>query len=158
MNYCFQSCDGLTTTGPLPNSVINAEGIFQVCANLKKVERLPDSIENLNGAFTQDILLEEVENIPKNVEKLLSTFDSCYKLLRINNCIIPESASEMKYTFRYCYRLEGIITINANPADYDRCFLDCSTAIEGNLILKGTSTILTELLNTKTSNSKIIIE
>lgn len=113
------------------------------------------NVTDLGGTFIKCENLEVAPTIPEKVTNLGYTFQECTNLKNIGT--IPESVDNMEWSFFKCHKLEGILEINCNPSDYTDCFFNCSTDIVGNLVLKGTSTSLDNLLNTKSSNSKIVI-
>ena len=89
----------------------------------------------------------------KTITSLESTFDGCSNLKVTPE--IPESVTNMSYTFRYCYKLQGDIIVNASPTTYTACFQDAGTQSTG-IVLKGSSTVLNELASTNT-NGKVTV-
>lgn len=126
------------------------------CSNLKVVPNtIPNTVTDTTSAF-QGTAIEVAPDIPDSVTNMNHTFRECHNLKTVNK--ISNAVEEMNFTFYYCYILEGNLEINANPISYANCFKGCSNNSTNNLVLKGTSEILDELLNTKSSDSKIIIE
>lgn len=162
----------------IPNRVEKMRNTFGRCINLKETPYIPDSVIDFHQTFASCINLEKVTNLPQYMEIFSNTFYGCTNLKSVPNTIpntvlnmtstfqgsglieapdIPSSVKNMSHTFRECHNLEGTLIINANPDTYLNCFYNCSTNITGNLVLKGSSNILSDLLNTKTSKSKIIM-
>ena len=61
----------------------------------------------------------------------------------------------MRGTFSGCTKLQGTIEIDANPTGYDECFKNAATADDANLVVSGSSTVLNEIIATKSENSHI---
>ena len=179
MNNTFGNCVNLLETPYIPNSVTNFSATFTGCTNLKKVKNIPQKTTTLSHTFFKCTNLISIPNeipntvkdmpsafqftgleiapdIPDSVTNMSSTFRECKKLKKVNK--ISDNVEDMQFTFYNCNILEGKLEINANPTNYLACFSGCSVNSDNNLILKGNSNSLTELLNTKSSNSKIIIE
>ncbi len=114
------------------------------------------NVTDLGGTFIKCNNLKVAPTIPEKVTNLGYTFQECTNLKTVGT--IPENIENMIWCFFKCHKLEGSIEINCNPSIYDDCFFECSTDISGNLVLKGTSSLLDDLLSTKSSNSKIVIE
>lgn len=58
--------------------------------------------------------------------------------------VIPETIIDMRMTFAGCSKLTGTVIINANPNNYESCFIGTSKPI----ILKGNSNLLNDLAKT----------
>lgn len=179
MTNTFGGCVNLLETPFIPNSVTDFSATFTGCTNLKKVKNIPQKTTTLSHTFFKCTNLTSIPNeipntvkdmpsafqftgleiapdIPDSVTNMSSTFRECKKLKKVNK--ISDNVEDMQFTFYNCNILEGKLEINANPTNYLACFSGCSVNSDNNLILKGNSNSLTELLNTKSSNSKIIIE
>ena len=98
--------------------------------------------------------LTTAPEIPASVISMSYTFFGCTNLATAPE--IPSSVTNMNSTFYQCYRLTGKLTINANPTSYSDCLNRAAT--NSTLKLNGTSTMLNEILATKSSNSNITIE
>lgn len=143
----------------LPESIKSMSGTFSGCSKLKKVTNLPKELINMKDTFQNCIMLEQIPVIPPKVENMESSFSGCSILESTeNDIIIPNTVKNMIYTFARCTNLTGKIQINANPDNYTGCFTRCSVNSSENLILYGTSNLMNELLNTKSSDSKIVLE
>lgn len=83
------------------------------------------------------------------------TFYGCGKLSEAP--VIPEGVTNMIKSFSGCSNLQGDMIIHATPTDYEGCLSGAAT--KGNtLYLSGSSTVLSEILATKSSNSQIEIK
>lgn len=149
------ACTGIETVTAIPNSVINMFSTFYNCPSLKQVEEIPNSVTSLKYTFLECGNLKNVPDIPNSVTNMESTFGGCYNLEQAPE--IPASVTNMKYTFDGCSRLTGTCTINANPSEYTDCFEEAATAEGTDLVLKGSSSMLSEILSTKSSDSNIAI-
>ena len=87
------------------------------------------------------------------VTDMNNTFIGCSNLTVAPE--IPSSVTSMDYTFYGCTSLTGNLVINANPTGYGECLSDASTAAGTNLVVSGTSTLLDEIIATKSENSNI---
>ena len=97
--------------------------------------------------------LIEAPEIPSSVTSMHATFTGCTGLTSAPE--IPTSVTEMESTFSGCTSLTGTLTINANPTDYSGCLENAATNEGCNLVLNGSSTVLNEILATKSENSNI---
>ena len=97
--------------------------------------------------------LTTAPEIPSSVTNMSYTFNSCRSLTTAPE--IPSSVTSMWNTFDGCTSLTGNLVINANPTYYDWCLSGASTAAGTNLVVSGTSTLLDEIIATKSENSNI---
>ena len=115
------------------------------------------SVTVLAGTFAECTSLTEAPVIPDSVTEMNGTFALCTGLTKAST--IPNSVRFMRRAFMGCTNLTGTLEINANPYYmYDDCFLSASTSDNANLILTGSSTMLQELLETKSEDSHITIQ
>ena len=156
MSYTFYGCTSLTEAPEIPNSVTNMAGTFLSCESLTEAPEIPNSVTNMNNTFSNCESLTEAPAIPNSVTIMYSTFFRCTSLIKAPE--IPNSVTDMGNTFEGCNSLTGNLIINANPDDYYQCLYNTATNPGCNLILKGTSTMLQEIYNTKSENSNITIE
>jgi hypothetical protein len=179
MTNTFGNCVNLMETPYIPDSVVNFGSTFKGCTKLEKVTNIPQKTTTLSHTFFgctdlksipneisntvtdmtstfQDTGIEIAPDIPNSVTSMNHTFRECHNLTTVNK--ISNNAETMNCTFYNCYLLEGDLEINANPTNYGSCFAGCSINSPNNLVLKGSSEVLNELLNTKSSKSKIAIE
>ena len=99
--------------------------------------------------------LKIAPKIPEFVNDMSVTFYKCDNLTTASE--IPSSVIRLSYTFANCVNIVGSIKINAEADKFNDCFLNCSTNDGSHLTISGTSSILNELLKTKSSNSNIEI-
>lgn len=127
----------------IPESVISMSGTF---SNTKVVDAsglvIPDGVKNISYLFDNCSYLEKAPVIPEGIEDMSYMFRYCYKLTDVS--AIPSTVKNMKNAFNYCVSLTGTLEINANPTEYDYCFLSTKEMI----YLTGTSTKLTALAAT----------
>ena len=97
-------------------------------------------IESLSSCWENCNYLVDASNItiPSTVINMLWSFYSCDRLTTAP--IIPSKVSNMKGTFRYCTKLKGTVTVNANPSTYSDCFNNTSLGIT----ISGTCTSTTK--------------
>lgn len=97
---------------------------------------------------------------------MCATFSGCSSLTNVN-LIIPNTVTNLQYTFQKCTNLSGNIKIDANVNgsiidnihDYTQCFREISTNGRSLIISKNsTCSILEIILNTKSINSNITLE
>ena len=129
-------------------------GTFFDIQNLSYVPEIPSSVTDMSYTFCGCENLTTVPEIPSSVTDMNSTFRYCTNLTTAPE--IPSSVTEMRHTFLGCTNLSGTLTINANPTNYYKCLYDAAT--NSTLKLNGTSTILEQILATKSDNSNITIE
>ncbi|MBR3134788.1 MAG: hypothetical protein IKG56_04935 [Clostridia bacterium] len=75
--------------------------------------------------------------------------------------IIPNSVTDISYTFKDCSKLTGDLIINMNNLEKWAKSLNGAATVEGcDLKISGSasSTILTKILNTKSANSHISLK
>ena len=178
MEYTFSGCTNLTIAPLIPNSVTNLSGTFCGWSKMTTPPEIPDSVTNMNSTFLGCSSLTTAPEIPNNVTDMYGTFSGCSSLIiapQIPNSVtnmaltfsectnliqaseIPSNVTNMFGTFSECSNLTGNLIINANPTYYPSCLAGASTNAGTNLLLKGTSTKLQEILNTKSSNSNITL-
>lgn len=120
--------------------VVHAGGVFYNCTKLVIAPEFPETVTSIEYAFA-----------------------GCVNL-RTAPTIIPESIigigsdtffGGMTSTFLGCKNLTGNLIINAKPTCYEGCFREASTAEGTNLVVSGSSTMLDEIIATKSDNSNI---
>ena len=114
-------------------AVVSMYDTFECCTNLKIAPEIPASVVNMSETF------QYCENLTTAPE-------------------IPASVVDMYCTFLYCDSLTGDLIINANPTQYISCLYEASTKEGTNLKLSGTSTMLNQILNTKSEDSNISLK
>ena len=113
-------------------------------------------VTSLRCAFFGRDELVYAPRIPSTVTDISSIFAECVNLKEAPQ--IPKSVTTMQACFVECENLTGIMEINANPSSYYSCFDGTSINENCELILTGSSTMLEEILTTKSDNSNIRIE
>ena len=109
---------------------------FRSCDNLVIAPAIPETVKNMGDGA--------------------GTFWDCINLTTAPT--IPSGVTEMYGTFYGCTKLTGKLIINANPAkptSYYNCLNNAATADDANLIVSGLSTVLDEIIATKSDNSHI---
>ena len=129
---------------------------FAELEDLIYAPEIPESVINMIYTFENCTNLTEAPTIPNSVTDMSRTFYNCTSLTKAST--IPNSVTDMYNTFLGCSSLTGILEINANPSYYDSCFYGAATADNANLVLTGSSTMLQELLETKSDDSHITIQ
>ena len=158
MGQTFMRCDKLVIAPKIPETVVTMwggwiYGTFFDCTSLTTAPEIPSSVTNMNFTFYDCTSLTTVPEIPSSVTDMGSTFSGCTSLTTAPE--IPSSVTDMEYTFFGCTSLTGNLVINANPTGYDSCLSGASTAAGTNLVVSGTSTLLDEIIATKSENSNI---
>ena len=151
----FNSCKHLEYPPILPPSLYNMYGTFYNCKSLQYAPNIPDTVTNLAQCFVFCSKIEYSPTIPNGVTTLRGTFGWCTSLKTAPT--IPSSVVDMKNTFVGCYNLEGSLIIKTTPTLYESCLSEAATKSSG-LIISGNCSILQEILNTKSSLSKISIK
>ncbi len=152
--YTFYDCKRITET-PQVYSTADWYYTFYYCTGLVSVT-IPDGITSVEGAFASASGLINMPIIPESVTNISKTFYYCTNLTVPTN--IPKSVTKMDTAFAYCYNLEGTMGIHAEPEVYADCFKKASrSSYSSGLVLTGTSAMLEELMNTKSTDSVIEI-
>ena len=154
----FQHCVTLTTITPLPNNITSMRGTFLGCLALEVAPEIPINVIKLNNTFQGCTSLQKAPSIiPDKVDNMQSTFQGCTSLITPPS-LIPASIKNLRYTFSDCQKISGTIRIDAEPEVYDNCFGSAATSPGAQLIVIGNSSILDDIINTKSTNSNIIYE
>ena len=159
MQSTFSNCTNLTTPPVIPNSVTNMQYMFFNCTNLTTPPVIPSGVTNLQYMFYNCSNLTTPPIIPNGVTNLQRTFEQCTNLT--TPPVIPSSVTTLYYTFYKCFSLTGDLVINVNSlTSYSYCLYDAAKNDNCNLKISGTasSTILNNILNTKSSNSHISLK
>ena len=139
----------------IPNSVTNMQYTFQGCASLKAVSNLSNNVENMNNTFQDCVSLLNAPEIPNGVQNMSGTFDGCINL-ETPPSLIPSSVTDIRRTFKNCYKLSGTIKIEANitgqiidnEIDCKYSFsLEEPTKNDTNITLTGDSTVLNLIID-----------
>ena len=153
MHSTFYGCTSLITAPTIPSSVTGIILAFSGCTSLTTAPEIPSSVTGISSAFSGCTSLTTAPEIPSSVTNMRSTFSGCTSLTTAPT--IPSSVTNMDSTFYRCTSLTGNLVINANPTDYEYCLENVATATGTNLVVSGTSTLLNEIIATKSNNSNI---
>lgn len=140
LRWTFDGYTGLEEMPQIGYGVEDMTGVFSGCSELKKLTALPDTVKNIQYAFMHCSSLQDLPNIPESVTNMNQTFSNCEGLKYIE-ITISENVTNIQQTFARCTNLEGIITINCNPENYEN-FLQNTTK---SITLKGKSTMLNQI-------------
>ncbi len=167
MRYTFLRCTSLEKMPVIPNTVTDMFQTFYYCSNLKDVQNLPTELLIMDSTFEHCTNLQKFEiNIPDKVTSMSWCFNDCTNLTNINT-FIPSSVIDIHGAFALCPNLNGMVEINANVTgavindntDYYGCFTNSATNKDAIIWLKGTCTVLQEIIDeTKSINSHSNIE
>ena len=170
-DYLFQSCNLMTTSPVLPDTITSLFETYNGCTALKTAPTLPKGVTNLNRTFTSCISLTTVSKIPSTVKEMAMTFSYCTALksaptipngvttldMCFKECVslttapvIPSSVADLSETFAYCTSLTGIITINSKTVKYVSNTY-CFEGTEKPIVLTGLAS--KEILNTLAQSS-----
>ena len=149
---CFSGCSSLKEMPEIPNSINEISAAFVNCTSIKEMKQLPDSIIIMASAFSGCTNLKNISNIPKYVQDMSAAFNSCTSLTNVN-LAIPETVTNLQYTFQNCSNLTGSIKIDAsvngslinNLVDYKNCFLDAATSETSLIEITGKCSVLNEI-------------
>ena len=153
MYNTFNGCTSLTTAPEIPSSVTEMMNTFDGCKSLTTAPEIPSSVTEMMNTFYGCKSLTTAPEIPLNVTNMLQTFSDCTSLTTAPE--IPSSVTDMESTFSGCTKLTGNLIINANPTNYRWCLEYTATADDANLVVSGSSTVLNEIIATKSENSHI---
>ena len=156
MSNAFNGCYSLTKTPEIPNGVTKLYSTFSSCESLTKAPEIPNSVNNMDSTFHNCESLTEAPIIPSSVTDMTRTFYDCRSLTEAPD--IPSSVTNMNETFQGCSSLTGDLVINANPTTFSNCLEYASTNSGCDLKLSGTSTKLSQILATKSSDSHISLK
>ena len=123
MLYCFKGCQSLTTMPVIPNGVTNLDESFAWCEALTTMTVLPKTVKNMYSAFKGCAALTSI-NIPAEVESLHSAF---YKTAITVVPPIPETCSNLDYTFYSCQNLITVKKIPKTVISMYNSFAHCIT-------------------------------
>lgn len=162
MRYTFLRCTSLEKAPVIPNTVTDMFQTFYYCSNLKEVQNLPTELLIMDSTFEHCTNLQQFEiDIPDKVTSMSWCFNDCTNLSNMD-IIIPNSVIDIRGAFSLCPNLSGTIEINANIAknsDYYSCFANSATNENAIIKLKGTCSVLQEILDeTKSFNSHSNLE
>lgn len=165
MCVTFMNCTNLKIAPEFPSTVTNlgawdeneggtgSIGTFYNCTGLEVAPIIPEKVKNLTNCFCGCTNLTTAPTIPSSVTNMRTTFSGCTSLTTAPK--IPSSVTNMGFTFYGCTNLTGNLVINANPTSYGECLNNATTATGTNLVVSGTSTLLNEIIATKSNNSNI---
>ena len=134
MGVTFMRCDKLVIAPDIPETVVTMKcgygGTFYYCTSLTTAPAIPSGVTDMQRMFY-----------------------GCTSLITAPE--IPSSVTSMAETFCGCTSLTGNLIINASPTSYYRCLTNASTADNANLVVSGSSTVLDEIIATKSADSHI---
>lgn len=150
LSYAFNNCTSLSDVSyfVISKNVTKMDYAFQYCHSLKNLPVLSEAtgLLTMKGTFSYCDALFKLGTIviPENVTSIDSIFYNC-NMFSPENVIIPESVKTMKYAFYNCANLNGTITINANPTNYQYCFAGANIV---NTEFTGSSAMIDEIVKT----------
>ena len=125
LNNTFENCVNLLESPKIPNTITSMDSTFKGCVSLLHAPTLPKSVLYMDATFHTCTSLKTISNIPTNVKNMWATFANCAELTDVTGIVLPETLTDISWTFSNCTNLSGIITIHASPtetADYAGCF------------------------------------
>ena len=123
MRYCFEGCHSLTTMPVIPNGVTSLDESFAWCKALTTMTVLPKTVKNMYSAFRGCAALTSI-NIPAEVESLSHAF---YGTAITEVPPIPETCSNLDYTFYSCQNLITVKKIPKTVTSMNYSFTHCIT-------------------------------
>lgn len=115
------------------------------------------TVTGMDYTFINYTGLTIAPEIPSTVTSMAYTFADCTALTTAP--VIKDTVTYALGTFKNCSSLTGDLVINANPSSsYTWCLEGAATNNGCNLKLSGTSTMLNEILETKSTNSHISLK
>lgn len=145
MNGAFLDCRELTMPPVIPEDMEDMSFAFSGCVSLVDAPAIPSNVVDMESTFADCRSLAKAPSVPSNVTNLAFTFSCCESLRHAPE--IPRSVTNMEGTFEHCEALTGSVAINANPQNYDYCFIGVDFADQA-LVLEGRSNMLAELVKT----------
>lgn len=146
MRSAFSNCTFESLPkGILPETVVDAAGMFAGCKNLVSSPDLPDSIEDLTDMFMNCWLFSEPPKLPANARVLDGMFAYC-KALRTAPAL-PGKVESMNKMFYNCTTLstfESDFRVPGSMRSMSQAFSGCAniTALpEGFILPEGVTTI-----------------
>ena len=157
MNGTFRGCTSLKSIPSIPSTVTTLNQTFYV-SGLEVAPIIPNGVTDMDCTFARCNNLKTYEGsqdadydfsefvIPNSVTDIESFIEST-KITKAP--VIPASVKIMKYSFRYCSKLSGTVTINCNPTVWTQ-------ALYGTQIttIAGSTTMQSQLLASKTTNAE----
>lgn len=123
LGCAYFSCEHLTETPEIPDTVTDLRQAFFGCDNLERVTNFPSALEDLSLAFTHCRRLTEVPALPAGVKNMFAAFAYCYALPIAPD--IPAAVQNMAQCFEGCSALTGTIKINAQLFAPTECNFAC---------------------------------
>ena len=142
LDITFRNLTDLEKAPELPTTTITMTGTFAGCENLKEAPTIPDSVTSMGSISVFYVYV--------------GVFSGCVNLS--GTITIPEDVTDINMLFYGCTNMNATVIINANPSDYGNAFWNTATEPDAQVIVKGNSTMLEEIVGTKSSTSNVIIE
>lgn len=143
--FCATNIRSLPSDFALPDSVKQCKGMFQECQNLEAIPDsfvLGDNVEVCEGLFAACSSLSYTPpsnfKIPPKVTNIDSMFEGI-EYAKLNNLIIPEGVTNIFEAFKNARTLEGSVTIQGNPTEYERAFENTAQNATQNFVVNYTS-------------------
>lgn len=124
--------------------ISSLDGTFAGCYSIINSPMLPETILSMKSSFNGCSSLEEAPLIPSGVTNLESTFKGCSSLKTykgsededgdFSNYILPNSLTNMYYTFRDCRILVKAPVIPSNVTNMSNTFCGCNELVEAPII------------------------
>lgn len=123
-------------------------------STIESVASFPPNVYDMSSAFEGCEYLVSVPELPDGVSDITALFFGCVNLTRAPT--IPESVICMSYAVAYCENLDGVIYVDARPLYYEGFFEGTSTNENVTLVLMTHSEQFTDIINTRSENSRVI--
>lgn len=126
MACTFESCDSLTTSPVIPNSVTNMHSAFYG-AGLTSAPVIPDSVIDMSKAYMCCYdMTNGAATIGNSVVNMYQAFQQC-NVMTVGPSVIPNSVTNLAYCFHACDRLTTIPSdISSSVTNMDWTFNGCS--------------------------------
>ncbi len=167
LNNLFYGCVALKNfvdDFAVPAGVTDLYDMFEECSSLETLPadfRIPAGVTDVGCMFHECSSLETLPagfTVPDSVTEMYRMFYGCTSLVSLPaGFTVPDSVARMFDMFNGCTSLSGTITINTNPTSFARCFENAGKDTTDGIVLKGSSTKLDALADTKGAGGKVTV-
>lgn len=132
LNSTFTNCNIVQIKSTdIPNTITTLYNTFSNCSLLEYIS-IPDSIKNIDNAFRESGI-KVLDKLGSNIINMNRAFYNCKNLYSI--CDIPDSVTNMIYTFSECTNLVSVNKLGGNNTiNAYGIFRNCSNLVTVNSI------------------------
>ena len=142
---CFYSCENMTQSPKIPDSVKEMVAAFEGCVSMKAAPELPKSVVWMRRAFANCRAIMSAPVLPAGITEMEDTFADCSSLVNVGK--IPDGITNLSGTFARCTALTSAPNLPQTVVNLRGTFAGCTALTKAPVIHDGVEDITSIFIN-----------